>query len=304
VRRQLKLGPSEPATEVEGVFIEPIGQWYDYEKGAWRLIDLAKLAEPFEEHEIEWRIMKGGQNKETKKWWAKCLAYMDARAVMDRLDKSVGPENWRDIYEEGPGGGLFCGISIRIRGEWVTKWDGQEIPPQSSNEHQDRIKSALSGALKRAAVKWGIGRYLYDLKESWAIVVDNNGRYSTPFVKNGPYIHWNPPPLPAWAKPKHDESPRVPDRAPDFVKDVPEPLDNGDDPVVDEDKQENSGDKITAFQKDLLNKKMLAVGMNVIQQRLDFFKHVLGDHPTKKDAEIFINNFKDYYAQYMSRDLI
>ena len=38
-------------------------------------------------------------------------------------------------------------------------------------------KGALSDALKRAAVRWGIGRYLYDLKAPW-IVLEQRGKSS------------------------------------------------------------------------------------------------------------------------------
>ena len=91
---------------------------------------------------------------------------------MDRLDEVLGPENWRDEYQPGPMGGLICGISLRVNGDWITKWDGAE------NTQFEEVKGGLSAAFKRAAVKWGIGRYLYKLPNVW-VPCQANGRAVT-----------------------------------------------------------------------------------------------------------------------------
>lgn len=120
-------------------------------------IDLAQLAEPFDPDEIEFRV--GATNKEKTK--ALALAYITSRSVMDRLDDVCKPENWEDAYQPGPNGGVLCGISIRVKDRWVTKWDGAD------NTKIEGIKGGLTDAFKRAAVKWGIGRYLYGLPNIW-----------------------------------------------------------------------------------------------------------------------------------------
>lgn len=90
--------------------------------------------------------------------YASCLAYIDARDVMDLLDKAVGFENWKDEYQFINNQWL-CGLSIKTEGgEWVTKWD------TGTSGNFEAEKSAISDAFKRAAVKWGVGRFLYDLK--------------------------------------------------------------------------------------------------------------------------------------------
>jgi hypothetical protein len=59
-----------------------------------------------------------------------------------------------------------AGASIwRIRGEWVTKCDVGS--PSEQPDAGDRLKAAFSDALKRAAVKYGIGRFLYRLPPVW-----------------------------------------------------------------------------------------------------------------------------------------
>lgn len=81
-----------------------------------------------------------------------CVAYIDARQVMDLLDEVLGPENWQDHYRE-VAGKVYCDLSIRIDGEWITKADCA-----------DDGSGAASEAFKRAAVKWGIGRFLFGLE--------------------------------------------------------------------------------------------------------------------------------------------
>jgi hypothetical protein len=75
----------------------------------------------------------------------------------------------------------------------VWKWDGAE------NTEVEGVKGGLSSAMKRAAVQWGIGRYLYDLEEGWA-KVHEGGKHSSK-AKDGSWFKWDPPDLPAWALP-------------------------------------------------------------------------------------------------------
>lgn len=157
-------------------------------------MDLAKLQEPFPAHDIEWRIGRAGKNDNGI--WAKVLAYVTNRAIQDRLDEVCGPGNWRNEYREGPGGGVLCGLSVRVDGEWVTKWDGAD------NTEIEAVKGGLSGAMKRAAVQWGVGRYLYWLPEGWAHVHPDGVNYGRlPQDKGGDSFYWDPPALPVWAEP-------------------------------------------------------------------------------------------------------
>lgn len=119
----------------------------------------SRLSAPFPPDEIEWRV--GSTN--AAKTSGLALAYLTARHVMDRLDQVVGTENWQDRYEVH-GSKTICYLSIRIGGEWITKADG------AGDTDVEAEKGSLSDALKRAAVKWGIGRYLYDLGNVWVEV--------------------------------------------------------------------------------------------------------------------------------------
>jgi hypothetical protein len=120
---------------------------------------LAALAEPFGEGEVKFRAGATSGNR------ALALAYIDSRVVMDRLDAVLGPINWQDHYEFLPDGSVLCKLSLRLAGEWVVKMDvGGE---SEQKDEGDRRKAAVSDALKRTAVKWGIGRYLYRLPQQW-----------------------------------------------------------------------------------------------------------------------------------------
>src|SRR5690606_31105854 len=97
---------------------------------------------------------------------ALALAYVDARVIQDRLDEVLGVTGWQDEYECLPDGSVVCKLHLRLGSEWITKMDvgGQSEQPDEG----DRRKAAFSDALKRTAVKFGIGRYLYRLPEQWA----------------------------------------------------------------------------------------------------------------------------------------
>ena len=88
--------------------------------------------------------------------WAK-LAYIDARDAMDLLDETVGPENWQCDYKQVKNV-VYCGIGINTQDAgWVWKWDAGD----ESNIEEE--KGEASDSFKRAAVRWGIGRFLYRL---------------------------------------------------------------------------------------------------------------------------------------------
>ncbi|MBT9547779.1 MAG: hypothetical protein IV090_20485 [Candidatus Sericytochromatia bacterium] len=91
-----------------------------------------------------------------KHWGCECVAYIDARQVMDLLDEVVGPQNWQDHYRE-VAGKVYCDLSIQVEDEWITKSDC------GTASHFEAEKGQASDAFKRAAVKWGIGRFLYQL---------------------------------------------------------------------------------------------------------------------------------------------
>jgi hypothetical protein len=110
----------------------------------------AALQAPFEPHEVKFKpqMVKGNR--------ALALAYVDVRGV----------ENWQDEYDPLPDGSVVCRLRLFLGGQWITKMDVGS--PSEQPDGGDRLKAAFSDALKRAAVKYGIGRYLYRLPATWA----------------------------------------------------------------------------------------------------------------------------------------
>lgn len=153
----------------------------------------AELSAPFPADEIKWRI--GATDNKDNPTTGIPLAYIDARAVMERLDAVVGPENWWDEYEETHSGRVICKLTLR-RGDgtddYIPKSDG------AGSTDMEGEKGGLSDAFKRAAVKWGVGRYLYSLGTQW-VPVKRKGRSVV--------IAGKPPELPDWALPKNNVVP-------------------------------------------------------------------------------------------------
>jgi len=131
------------------------------------------LSAPFPVEEVSWRV--GPTNEKSKladqPLRGQPLCYIDTRAVMDRLDSVCGPECWQDTYTPGMGTSIVCNIGVKIGDEWLWKADGAGATDMEAD------KGALSDAFKRAGVRWGIGRYLYEIKAPW-IVLEQRGKSS------------------------------------------------------------------------------------------------------------------------------
>ena len=186
---------------------------------------ISRLSEPFPEEDVRWLPAYGAGGKGA-------LAYVDARTVANRLNEVVGAENWHDSYTESTivhteirdvtdvdalpdervnrtkykttpkfdrdkqflyhdlkYGGIRCNLTVL----GVTKSD-VGVP-----SFAEQLKGAYSDALKRAAVKFGIGEYFYRLGTLDAVV--DYGRVTVP------------PELPDWALPieRPDPNPIIED---------------------------------------------------------------------------------------------
>ena len=121
---------------------------------------LTLLKAPFPIDSLSWRI--GNKKNWDKK--AKCvidpkkpvkanmLVYIDSRDVQDRLDEVCGC-NWSNNLKE-VAGRMVCEITIN----GVTRSDG------AGDTDFEGEKGGISDAIKRSAVMWGVGRYLYNAK--------------------------------------------------------------------------------------------------------------------------------------------
>ncbi len=125
---------------------------------------LTRLAAPFAAAEVDWRV--GSMNQQKTKGMA--LAYIDARTVQDRLDAVCGAL-WACEHVVSAGTRVTCKISLKIGDEWISRSDG------AGETDVEGEKGSYSDSFKRAAVRWGVGRYLYDLASPW-VDVDPMGK--------------------------------------------------------------------------------------------------------------------------------
>jgi hypothetical protein len=120
--------------------------------------DIAReLAAPFPWEKVSWRALRVDEDKSE----AQAVAYVTATVIQDRLDAVVGAENWSVDYLPFGEGSTICRLSIRIGNEWVMKADGAGA---TANEP---VKGGISDSFKRAAVAWGIGRYVRRIPKVW-----------------------------------------------------------------------------------------------------------------------------------------
>ena len=117
------------------------------------------LSNPFNPASVKWRLGSTNQKsvaRDTGNQYAKPtkgqpLCYVDA---------VLGSHNWQDEYIETPKR-IICKLGVRHGDEWIWKSDG------AGDTNMEGEKGGLSDAFKRAAVKFGIGRYLYSIHSNW-----------------------------------------------------------------------------------------------------------------------------------------
>lgn len=155
-------------------------------------MDLSALSAEFPRNAVHWRP-QGTPYERNGNFSCMALAYIDARDVMDRLDAVCGPDRWQSEFCETHKGRMICRIGILTDNGWVWKGDG------AGDTDVEGEKGGISDSIKRAAVSWGIGRYLYRLKSPWVGCAVNQ--------KNGKtyWKSWSEDP---WAKVQLPDAPR------------------------------------------------------------------------------------------------
>lgn len=127
---------------------------------------LARLTAPFPLDVIDFKPQVLNREKTA----AMAATYVDARAVAARLDE-VFPFAWtttfRTVHDGNDRFVVECTLTLRLTdGTLLARADVGES--DNGDREASRHKTAYSDALKRAAVQFGVGRYLYDLPQTWA----------------------------------------------------------------------------------------------------------------------------------------
>lgn len=127
------------------------------------------LSAPFQNSDIEWRVSATNHEKTN----GLAVPYVTNRAIQTRLDDIVGIDGWHNDFVPWKGEkAQLCGISIYLPElkDWLTKWDG------SDDTDIECVKGGLSDSMKRAAVEWGIGRYLYGMTPPLWVGIEQRGK--------------------------------------------------------------------------------------------------------------------------------
>ena len=130
----------------------------------WQTVGAA-LAAPFDPECVEWRP----QGKTAPGARVQLLPYVDARDVQDRLDAVVGPGGWSFALEAL----VIDKGELRVARGRLTIYGvaKDDIGTASTFESS---KGCASDCLKRAAVLFGVARYLYALPPVW-VTLDHKG---------------------------------------------------------------------------------------------------------------------------------
>lgn len=120
------------------------------------------LRRPFTKEAVHFKIQAGvgGSKKDNKPPTGGIIvAHLDARLIVERLN-AVCPHLWWDEYERLDETHLLCRLTV----DGVTRVDVGEWSSGGGLE-ADPVKSRYSDALKRAAVKFGIGVSIYAMQQ-------------------------------------------------------------------------------------------------------------------------------------------
>lgn len=160
-----------------------------------RLVE--RLKEPFDPRVVQWVVTAtaGGKDGHRRGLLA---AYADPRAYMDRLNELFTPSGWtqeystqiipncpRKVREKQVASAkllVICRLTIFGLGTHSGTGEGWA-------DDENALTSADAQAFKRAGVPFGLGRYFYDLPQTW-VDLDEHDR-----------PRWSPD-LPVWAVPQ------------------------------------------------------------------------------------------------------
>ena len=153
-----------------------------------------QLAEPFDATEIKWRVTHTSHDGTR----GAVIAFADPRAYTDRLNQLFTPSGWTRNYDVT----TVSAVSRQKRDKiiqtgkvlvtctlTIAKLGTHSGSGEQWADEQNAMTAAEAQAFKRSASCFGLGRYLYNLPETW-VSLDDRGKP----IKL--------PALPAWALPK------------------------------------------------------------------------------------------------------
>lgn len=179
-----------------------------------------QLAQPFPASAISWRA--GSTSRDKKR--AQALPYAEPRVYEDRLNELLG-ENWECRFAPWGEQRVTCTVVLHLKAD-----DGTQVSIRRDSTGEfdsgDKIAqgtTAEAQAFKRACVKFGLGRYLYDIPITW-VGYDQEKRQLT-----------ETPPMPAQYMPTGQNTQKAapaPQRAAQKPQQAPKPADKAAEPLL------------------------------------------------------------------------
>lgn len=140
-----------------------------------------KLRQPFDQRFVSWKI----NNYNSSKTRALITFYLDARAVQHRLNEVLGVDGWSFSFTElEKAEGVHGKLTIYFYTDQTNGPDciinsvtREDVGYPATTEKSEWYKDAVSDALKRCAVHFGVGHFLYALPQLWIDLKQPEQRY-------------------------------------------------------------------------------------------------------------------------------
>jgi hypothetical protein len=128
-------------------------------------------------HEIDVRVASTSRDNSS----CQVLLYKDSRVDMALLDEVFGVGNWQSDYFLLKDV-LFCKVGVRASAinedgdmfDWVWKTSNGVESRGTGEDDPNNIKGEASDSMKRACFLWGIGRELYEHKNTWINLTESD----------------------------------------------------------------------------------------------------------------------------------
>lgn len=141
----------------------------------WESINY-ELSEPFNVYNVEFRAGAVSYDKKS----AMALAFVDPREYQFRLDEVVGSGNWSVSYKPIGDAGIICTLLITGLSDGQPKTAHREEVGEFEQNDRSRWPNASSQAFKRSCSAFGLGRYLYGLKQKYFPIKEMGENAYTP----------------------------------------------------------------------------------------------------------------------------
>lgn len=129
------------------------------------------LRQPFPADMVKWKIQTNPKGDATD---ALVVAFVDARDVAEWLDLKTGGD-WSDVYQQPVTAPNLQTVECKLTVCGVTRCDVGET--DGDKDGRWSAKDLWSDAFKRAAVKFGVGAFLYRLPKVRANVTKHGTSY-------------------------------------------------------------------------------------------------------------------------------